>query len=460
MKRLFFVILFGLISPTLWANFGLVVPGSHNLLNLSVLNQVVRSLDPKVFQSDTIRLSRYDSTNIFRFPINVSIKQQEELNFVYQAIDEVEETLKPKQIQGFTRQNKVDIMPMLRSVPNLDWHAKQFLVLINEIVYKNQNRYPVFAEFYFYQGMLPFYLYIQSVPALSFLIEQELLTLSKLYSGKNIIEWAFFLDRENMLNKMLTNYPQILKPDKLKIFLKKMLKQNQIRIVQWLLTQGVSLTKADYNKALFQAILEGKIAMAHVLLEHKPESLHQISITKLMYQLLQNYKLETAKWLHQTEIKDLKRQSLSSNNTTPSEEDIKNYFSGLKQLSIQKIDTKTLINQALSDNKMEVAQWIYKFVPDALETSSARKLIIQALNANNFEKADWILAQKSRMALPIATARELILQALTENNFEKADWIYKNKLTVFKQIDTNKLIIQALTENNLKKPLGWNKKPI
>ena len=457
MKRLFFVLFFSLISPTLWAN-NIGRSQMMNVINtLPLFSKGIDLLDPKKFQSDTITLSQYGSSDNFTFPINVSYPEGEELKAFYQILEDSEKSVQ-NQFQGSLPKisRKMNPMTEIKKAPNIKWPFKQLFVFIAEILDKDKDKYPLLAEIFLHHKFLPYHLYVQSWPALNFLIEKQSLTLSKLYSGKNIIEWAFFLNREKMLDHLIKKYPQILEPNKLKSFLEKMLKQNQSEIVQWLLNQGVSITESKFNETLHQLILKGKTDMATVLLKHRPESLHQIPITTIMYQLLQKNKLEVAKWLHYIETIDLRRQYFSLDNPIFKEEDTTREFllAFNQELSIRKIDTKKLINQAIRKNKLEVATWIYYLDPSALETSSARNLIIQALNARNFEIADWIYKQKGHSAFPIATAREIILSALNKNDFEKATWIYKKKHTVLKKIDTNELIIQALEKNDFEK-VAW-----
>ena len=453
MKRLFSVLFFSLISPTLWAN-NIGRSQMMNVINtLPLFSKGIDLLDPKKFQSDTITLSQYGSSDNFTFPINVSYPEGEELKAFYQTLEDSEKSVQ-NQFQGSLPKisRKMNPMTEIKKAPNIKWPFKQLFVFITEILDKDKDKYPLLAEIFLHHKFLPYHLYVQSWPALNFLIEKQSLTLSKLYSGKNIIEWAFFLNREKMLDHLIKKYPQLLEPNKLKSFLEKMLKQNQSEIVEWLLNQGVILKTADFNKALSQALLDGKTELASVLLKNNPEALQQLPVQKLMYQLLENYKLESAKWLHQAEIMDLKRQYLTPDNgTIPKEQARKDYMLAINQVSIYKIDTTFLINKALGGNKMEVAKWIYQWVPKALEISSAKKFVIQALKYRDFAKAEWLYQKYPRHSLPLPVARELILSALSQNDFEVAEWIYARKKTIFKEIDTNKIITQALDQSDLEK---------
>ena len=367
-------------------------------------------------QYDFKKLRKLDQSGTLLYPENISIEESF-LKNIYDSMQKTEDQLSKalEKIVYFPvvkKENRAFIKYVDKSKPPDHFSG----VFLYETVYKKRKDYPLLAQFVFHPVYLPSFIYSKNEPALLYLLENQLINPLELYEGqKTIIEWAFFLDRVDVLDWIISKNPQLLKPGApLEKLFEKMLKENQLETANWIFEQYPQVFKGDFAEPLMKLALDQRnLEKAKWIFQKKPKILNRIDVSNFMIKALKRGDLRLAEWLF-----NKKASALSDSKAIE------------------------LLEEALRNNKFKLVRWLFKRKAQAFQSMDRNNLLIVALEAKNFQTANWLTKQGAKINA------ELVRRFLEQGNIEVLNWLFRKKPQVFQSIDRNNLLIEALEVKN------------
>ena len=396
--------------------------GGFDPFKLPIYTEGINRIPPDQFTSNYIKLRKHDGSGYFVRPINISL----DINGPYIKLleDSMEKTeiiltsmfsdVKSNLYKGLMKE-------LIHRIHEGNYNT-QLDAFLYEIVYKKRKDFPFLAKAWFIPDLIPIFIYIQSEPAINYFLENQSINFFEPYEGKNLIEWAFFLDRVNMLDWILNKNPQLLNsPKNLSSFFNKMWAQNRLEVLDWLFEQSPSASPKDLAlKLLNRALIEKKLEKANWLIEKNPKLLEKINLLAFMSKALRLRDWDMAEW-----------------------------FFDKKANSLKKSEMLELISYFLKRKNLEIVQWLMGKNPTALKTTDLNRLLKTALESQNFEIANWLITQGAEINQKLVVDF-LSLEKSTPGKLKTLNWLLEKNLESFENLNLNRFLRTALESHDFR----------
>ena len=368
-----------------------------------------------------VKLSKHDGSGYFLFPYNVSFDwKKSSLKLFEESMRKTEEILKA--ISNVKLSLPTNSNQTLISRVHEDKYNPLLDTFVYETIYKKRKDYPLLANTWFAPQLLPAFMYIQSMGPITYLLENQSVKLFEPYEGKNLIEWAFLLDRVRIINWMIDKNPELLNSAKnLSSFFNKMWAQNRLEVLDWLFKQNPPSLPEDLAlKLLKRALTQRDLEKANWLIEKNPKLLEKINLLAFMSKALRLGHRDIAEW-----------------------------FFDKKASSLKKSEILELISYFLKQKNLEIVQWLMKKNPIVLKTTDLNRFLQTALESQNFEIANWLITQEAEINQKLVIDF-LSLRKSTPGKFKTLNWLLENSPENFENLNLNRFLRTALESHDFR----------